>query len=533
MASTVLFVLLSIAMVTAIYQRQLNLRLNLFEDSPRLASASALLAGRMPFRDFTVHYGILQEVLRPWIAFRIWGATYEAYLRAGAWLSAATGLGMLLLIAQVLRHRWWCWIAAIILICRSDLYVPDRLFFAVFAVLFYCRALMTRRVIWSVAAGIGVVCCLLYSLEIGVTLIAAMTAYGCLSWGAGHRASVAPKRGSPHLMLYAVLGTLSAAASILVYAAVAGALKPFFVDNIALLTHYSASWSDGLPSRLYAYWFLKHHQPWALYLYIQQIPFLSLAIVAYLLGPGWTHRQTARWQQALLLACIVFFEFFIYIGRSDYAHWLNATPFAWPLAAMALEEIFDVAYCSMGTLKQRFSAVFSGALLACPFLAVLCGLNPLWLRIANQWLAPAVAQYDTPEPDAKRIRRLGKIAATPAELSEMVEVVRLIQTHVAPGETFFDLSNHGGLYFLAERENATSFGMVNEVQGPAMVARCLDELRRHPPKVVLAKAPGGVIQCPLNALPIRDYLLSRFHVGFRTTTGDWLLLVPNSTPAMR
>jgi hypothetical protein len=104
---------------------------------------------------------------------------------------------------------------------------------------------------------------------------------------------------------------------------------------------------------------------------------------------------------------------------------------------------------------------------------------------------------------------------------------------VRPTETFFDLSNHGGFYFLSERQNATSFGLVNEVQGPRMLARCLDELRRHPPQAILAKASGGVVECPENALPVRDYLLSRYHVGFRASTGGWVLLIPNTIEAGR
>ncbi len=74
-ATNTLFTICCALLVWTAYQHHLILRPDLFEDGPRLASISAFLGGKVPFRDFVVHYGILQEVLKPWISFHIWGVT--------------------------------------------------------------------------------------------------------------------------------------------------------------------------------------------------------------------------------------------------------------------------------------------------------------------------------------------------------------------------------------------------------------------------------------------------------------------------
>jgi hypothetical protein len=509
-----LTLLLGIILGVTVYQRQLPLRSDLFEDAPHLAAANAFLNGQVPFRDFVIHYGFLQDVVKPWVAFHIWGTSYEAFLRAGAWMSGLSAFTLLLLFASILRNRWWFLTAAFILICRNDLFIPDRLLFVLLAAFFYTQALRKNGLLWTVLAGASAAAGLLYSLDVGMMLLVGMAVAQIFN------------RSDRRFMNAELAGFAFILVSFISYLAWTGGLRFFISDNLALVSHYGGLWSDGLPSHFLSYIFLPHRQPWPFYAYIQQVPFLGLAVVTYLFGWKRENRQRVEWQQALFLSSLVFFQFFIYIGRSDMVHWTHATPLIWPLSAMALEEIFRFARRSTVTLTSIPSVLLTGTILACPFTAALLGLDPLWLSIANRLgTGTTLNQITRVSPE---IPRLGKTTASGSELSEMEEVVKLIQSHVGPHEAFFDLSSYG-YYFLAERRNSTSFGQLTQVQGSAMVNRCLEQLKQSPPKAILAKAPGGAIVCSPNASPICDDVLSHYHAGPRTATGSWMLLIPNAS----
>lgn len=85
---------------------------------------------------------------------------------------------------------------------------------------------------------------------------------------------------------------------------------------------------------------------------------------------------------------------------------------------------------------------------------------------------PMLSDYNVsalPAAPIPGIRRLGRVTGSPQTLEEIQLIVRRIQEMVPVDGYFFDFSNLGAYYFLAERQNPTRFGLVNYIHGADIV----------------------------------------------------------------
>jgi len=511
--------LLSIGILYQSFHRNYIPVIDLYEDGPWLASVSAFLHGQAPFRDFTIHYGILQEVVKPLFAFRLWGQTYEAYLRMGAWISSLDVLLLFLIVTQTVRRRGWILFMGILLLFRSDLDPSGRALFGALSVLLFCRGLKTKKPLWMAAAGGSAALSVLYSLETGVTLILGMIGYFAV------RRLVGLRRDIDDLALWTA-GALFTAGIFFLYILHLHAAIPFLRDTCDVLFYRSTSWSDGLPSHLFSFRALKSLALFHPFLYIHHIPFLSVAVIAYVVIKSKNAGLSAGGAAALLMACILFFQFFIYMGRSDFGHWQNSTAFLWPLTVLILEEIFNWARqpASYGFLN-RLGAVFLSGVIGLPFIFLMWGRRPLMSLLFSSvpFRSAGSNNFELPA-NLHMPERLGSIPALPEKLLEVSTITEGIRKAVSPQDYFFDFTNQGGFYFLSDRRNPTRFGLVDEVQGDRMEKECLAALAAHPPMAILARELGRSLVCRADLTPIRDYILKRYRAQQRW--GSWVLLVP-------
>jgi len=208
------------------------------------------------------------------------------------------------------------------------------------------------------------------------------------------------------------------------------------------------------------------------------------------------------------LAWIQFFQFLIYLGRSDYYHWLNASFLLAPITALVFEECLDwIDQAGLCGFTNRTSAVFCSTVVSFPLLLVMIGRDPqipfpngfhlrtLWPRMITNGALP---------------QRWGAIPANEATVAQVHQIVTGIQSLVPPGGNFFDFSDYGVFYFLSGRRNPTRFGVVEIIQGPRERAQCLEALSKNPPQVVLARTGARGLDCHAELGAIRDFIEQRY-----------------------
>ncbi len=245
---------------------------------------------------------------------------------------------------------------------------------------------------------------------------------------------------------------------------------------------------------------------------INGVPFFCAGTIAYLLFLADKQDVKNRWHQTMALASVLFFQFFIYVGRSDFIHWKNSTPLYWILLAILLDEIaggLENARAEKGALRWRGAAL--STLLWMPIVMIMLGNNSLIYLLVNC----ANRKWNQVAPQIKtashlKIPRLGNVAVPIDREHEVTSTVAWLKELVPNNGFFFDFTKYGAYYFLADKRNSTRFGLVNYIHGPAMTRECILDLGKTPPQAILVEQDTKGLVFRNDLQPIADYIERNF-----------------------
>jgi len=522
--------LLTISIFFSFHHQESFMVFDLYDHGPALSAVNDFMMGKMPYRDIFIHYGVLRDIVRPLVSFEIWGTTYAGFQELRPWLAGTGGVLFFLLLLTILKRRWWIIIMGLILIWRTNLFMPERAVPSILTGFLLCLGLTRFRpsefpkVKWNyglVLGGVSAIGALLYSLETGLTLLAGIFSYLFIAKIVGH-----PKEFRI-LATNLLLGSSIAIGIFLIYLVVIGGLPNFIKDIFQIMSGRIDTWADGLQSHVFHYRFFKDKYSFVTFFYIHAAPIISILVLTYLLVNKSLRGISSRWHQALLLSLILFFQFFVFIGRSDYIHWKNSTIFLWPLLAMTVDEFLDWLEepNKFGFIRLGHAVVIV-SLLGVPILGYLCGGTSFWNFLtagAQKWESIERVPNEEIGKDQMPVR-LGNVPVDSKNLEEVQFVVKGVKNLVPKDGYFFDFTNYGAYYFLTERKNPTRFGLVNYIHSPAMLKECISDLDANPPQALLVEKEKGHLVYRKDLAPLGKYILKKFES--RLEFGRLSLFVP-------
>jgi len=507
--------------------------IDLYDDGPKLSAVQEALRGRKPYRDFTIHYGPLRDVAQPLIAFRLWGVTYDSEQRIRAVVQSAGAALMLGIVFAVSRSLLWTLVVGFVLAVRNDLVIPERVTPVLLTAFLFCLRLQMKtgsRATWTgFLAGLSAAATLLYSFEMGFTLLVGMVfSAGLIKWVDREKMDSTPWRD-------AGMGLGVAAVLFGIYLVSISGLQWFVLDTGALLFKRLGTWSDFMPSHLFSFRRLFEPDHVRTYIYLHAVPLFCLGVAGSVF---WQRRQQEPSVQdgaLVFLSATLSVQYVIYMSRTDLAHWVNATGLLWPLIAIVLFQLLQsVCHRSddfRSTRVLRVMGVAAGWTLLFPWLR---GQTPLWLNTLNTVQRESRDPLPRPSLPPPVLERMGALPGTPAELAQIQQITRWIQTEVGYTEPFFVFGIYGTYNFLADRLNPTRYGLIDMAVSSRMVQNALADLQAHPPRAVLVQFrendPSRWEFRP-DLQPIADYLQAHYALKYRQ--GLLALWVPKNSSAPR
>jgi hypothetical protein len=486
------------------------------EDGPRLASINAWQHGLDPFRDFVVQYGYLQEVLKPKLAFIFWDVDYAALLRMNLAFSAIAAGLCFLIVRELVEWKGLVLVIGLLLLWRTDWVLAERSLFALLALFCLCRSLRRPQTPhWSLAAGVSAMAALLYSFEIGVTLVA-----GIAVWFA---AMLAVERRFLSILKPFTIGAGSVAGAFLLVLLYHGGFSHYFLDLADRLRYGAALWSEGLKSSLFTFDFLQGEIAFERFFAVHGAPLAALLFLIYRVIERTSGRERATDPAALLIGLTLFFQFLIYLGHSGHRHVLNSTSLRVPVLALFLSEALHWLHQPRAHALTPAVAALLFAIVVPPVWAGLSGGTPILSWVVN---GATLRVFTPPADPSTDIERLGPVSMDAAHRTRLRTLVAWIQKEVPPDGTLFDLSQSAHLYFLANRKNAARATIVDAICGERMVQECLRQLETRRPDAILVTLTKNGFRKREDLQPIHSFVESHYQEKYRLE--DTALWVPKS-----
>lgn len=507
---------------------------DLYDDGPRLAAVNQFLLGGIPHKDFFIHYGLIREVIQPLIAFKLWGESYEAILRLSQGMVALNFVLLFLICSELYSSTLFALWVGLVLLLRVDLFLPERVFPLLLASYFLIAAFrtkntpenLTRQNRFLFLGGFLALGTCLYSLEIGVTFVMGVALALAFGFYLKLRDPSTMSVGKPILGGF-VFGT----GILFIWLWHTGAISYFFSDVHGLLFSRMSTWADKTQSHLFKGIREIFNTPRmrSTFVYLNFPMFLSLAAITGVCSTSTRDSQTRSLFQILILACVLFSQFTIYIGRSDYIHWKNATSLLWPLMLLVTIYLCRSVESSELNFTSKFLRWASVGLLVLPLIFGFAGRSSFGSFTSmgfHKILYPPASSVPRDEPV---ILRLGNIPLSVEQRLETADVVKRVKEIVPADGYFFDFTNYGGYYFLTERKNPTRFGLINYISSSAMLEECKKALIRFPPDGILVELDHERWVYRKDLAPLAQFVQRSFVLGQRF--GRFGIFVPQKKEA--
>lgn len=531
LSDSLLFYIVIPALIYAfLYDGNLHGSIDLFHEGEMLGTANQLFFGKKPYRDIYVQHGFIQNVLKPYLAFKLFGRSVRASRMLSGAPHAQYGLlaplcfvSLYFLALKSAEKRGTALLA--ILLSQIALGVPSSStqlwiserhglsFLSLIPVIAYMESKRNWKLI---AAGACTTLAILYSLEGGLYTLGA-TGLFLLIFGVAQRDRTYRDRLTP-ILGYGI-GVLAAFAPFWVYLAVIGGLDDFFHLSWVQCRYQLSIWGLPFPPLLPA--LSKVNSLNALRNFISGVIFkwylpiltyvstLIYLILRAILGDF----KEKDWRLALVLFNAMAF-FRTALGRSDYIHLLYATPLFWVLTALILERYSLSVGTHLESLKAGSRPYIRGVLLLFPLLILIWYIS---------------AAYDPVETVSGRIKRLsthgvvpeGLVATSvdrvgiyisPEQAAQIEGIVNYIRKNTKPNEYIFDFTDRGAYYFLINRPNPTRYSQVIYASPRYLQREVVRDLEAKKPRYVLFREGLSLDGVPLDKrLPlIADYLAEHY-----------------------
>ena len=336
---------------------------------------------------------------------------------------------------------------------------------------------------------------LLWSVEIGLYAIAATAAMLLL---------IRPKTWAP---LVAVV------APFIVLLIVRADIHHFLADSFIAIPR-AADAIAALPAR-------PMTLEWESARYYLPPVFYGLSLVLALVA--WRRGEKTRALQILAVTLFSLAAFRTAAGRCSWSH----TRFGIPLLGVAVVA-FLIEPAVLETIRTKSAwRIAVLALVAIPFALYF----EIWFNISSTakfvvgWRARQKHEGLVPYP-MPRGRGIYTYAENAADLGALND---LVQREAPKPATILDLSNERALYYFLDRRPAVRCADVGMLSPPAMTAEALQELRAHPPRLVVMHGLKGMDE--LDGIPNRDRAPAIFawvdaHYPRRVQAGRYTVALP-------
>lgn len=440
--------------------------LDLYGEGEYLATAQAVRDGGAPFRDVVLMHGFGADLLKPLLAFELFGLDARALRLLDAALVP-------LAVAAAAAVAWRCLapggVAVSLLLVTalgpSMMGLDGRTLVSLLAMIPFLAAIDRPR--WGTAAlaGGAAVAATAWAFDSGGAVLVGEAAVALVA------VVLVRDRGRPLAVGFA-LGVAAGLAVAVTWLAATGILRPFLAAEADLLASFERAY--GLP---FAFALTYSPAPWLAF----AVPAVAVAALALLL-----HRALAGrlgpWE--LKLATTVAVSGALYrraLDRSDLGHLVLATHAAWIPALMLLGLL-------LVRRESRLAAAMAAALLlAVPAPELLPGRRTAWGVTA--WLGSRGVTDLGERVALPGVERLG-IRVSPEQAGRISPLLAAVG-QARPGVKVLDLTNHGAVLFLADRENATRYPQIWSASSPARQDEVASAVAADPPPMVIWRSGTG------------------------------------------
>ena len=496
-----IYLVLLVAVVWIIaYDGNLDGGLDLFHEGERLSHFDAIAQGGLPFRDYYVPHGLGEDVIKPFLACKLFGVSVASVRRLGqnsflyrGWLPPLGALSLLLAAASLLRSNRWTTLFAFLL-TTGLLEISERYAFAFFAVGSVGMYLHSRKWLWLSAAGALSALALLYSTETGVYAVVAFSAWLVLNEGIGR---------SRNSFAAAIGGFACVFIPFLLWCAWKGIAGDFLQNLYIQIFLRREIWPSKYPA--------PHWLPAANTATNVRV-FLSVLILFYLIPivciagivVGWLGKEVV----VGLAGCVAGMFWLTVIGRPDRWH------VAYAAGAVYLLVVVSAKMLAANISRKR----------VVDFVILVLMLAPLMLYGDGGMLRRKLTGGESPSvppdlsPHAKDLRqstllRAGSIRIPSSQAQFLESLVGYIQENTGPSDAILDLTNQGLIYFLSNRRSPSRFHYLAHCDTPGLRKQFLAEIKNSRPALVLRPALQPMTQDELD-----QFVQSHYHR--QTTIGS-------------
>lgn len=406
-------------------------RADLFEDQQHLVPAAEMLRGEKPYRDIIPAHGLAQDALLDYVALRTGPVTLGRVLKVRGVVSGTIVIAHYALVAAVTGSPEVGLASTFLAMLLGTAGGSFRILPAIATLAFVAYAMRRRDPRWLAVAGAGAVICILTSIEQGAYLLLVLAMTTLRFRGDRIRALkfTAIGGGGAAIIAFIALGIYGIAVDFVrVTIFEIATLGPAYT-----LTPYDAPPAlqriNNVPEVLGA---LLDKTSWQ---YVMWPVMLLIVVLAMTTRTTATPRRRAHREAILIVAIFAVLTAISYAER----HHLLWQFVAAPLMTIVIFRLFRSRVPTMH--------IFAPALLV---IVLMIAQPTAHIAIAGS-LRHARGPIESGWQELALPRARGALTnATDAAVINIVQ--RYVSSRLKPGETWFDFTNRGNLYFLLDRD---------------------------------------------------------------------------------
>lgn len=500
---------------------------DLYHDGERLTPGAAIAGGAIPFKDVFLWHGLVENGLLPAVGLRSEWSVHGVRVVQRLVEPLAT-VALYALLAGCVGSQLGGTVATVYAVFAlppaNGRYWLPYLAYAALAVWLSRREGGHR---WAAAAGFCAAAAAFHSLDGGASAMLAVPL--CLAYGATFRSDEGRHRWVRG-MAAAGVGALLGASIPLAYLAARGAVADFFTTSASIVGGLSDRSSSLFPPPprleggiLAA--LVRAYQGKVAALYLPAVVIVwGLAHVTVRRVTGQT-QGSSRTLPVVVLGAAAFFR--AVIRRPDTDHVTKVLPLVFAVAV-----VLAVHHVARAWAARR-------SIMALPHAAAAAALALVVARLTmiDPGTAPARIVAERTPHEGRRdaggrelhLKRAGPGVEAEAPVAAWIEeVVRYLEASLAPDETFYDFTNSGLLYFLADRPCPTRYAQTTYAASQAAQREVIASLRANRPRLVLFPT-GDENRYGYDQLihPLRHPLITRHlyrHYAPSEVVGDAIIL---------
>jgi len=533
-------VLIPLALFLIVFPSAVNDRLEPSDEGLRMAAVNQFQHGKRAYKDIYFQYGPGIEIVQPLLSFSIFGNSLWAHRQLVRWVYSLGVVAIYGVCLMALEGSPLVLLFPLLLLGRPDFQVTTRGIFLYVALTF----LLARRqgqggrrnqgIFWTeVLAGFFMGLSFFYSMESGLlALPAILLTYG-LMWAKARLFHRDLCRNIQREAASFFGGLFLCVLPVTLWLAIYGSFLSFVENTFLVGSTLLSAWGKPTPvlfDPLLS--FVKNpgelFNPAAVWVRWWFPVLLCVSVVtkelwALFYAPAEPPRRTL-----LYLSISGLFLFVIALGRSDYDHWLKATPLLWILLLALIQGGFR---CGVKIWRQWKEKNFLAGLgpVADIFLAgillfyLVYFIRPHMLTGSMASLSEEKFQLVWFPLQDPALTRLGGIQLPPDQVKKVGKLVKKILAYGGKTGGFYSFTDDSLVYYLTDTVNPTRFANVSYVVGDKMEAEVLRDLEQCPPRVVLAlNDKGGTFFKPYHAR-LKDYFIRNYRIVERD--GDYVFLL--------